>query len=518
MPSPKPKAAEKPAASKNVLARIARLAWWLIFLVFLGVFIADIATLIGDPQGAFEILVPAGMNAAAVSASVAQMGWSMPAFLFVYLLPELIAAVTFLAIGLLVSLRRPADWFSWFISLWMVAFGLIATSIYGRSLPQDGPLIALYFFSVLLAYIGIVVFLLGFPDGKFHPSWTRYFALAWAVFIVSTVVVPWFEWNSAQAALVIVPLLVVVLYSQVYRYQRISTPSQKEQTKWLIFAIVANVVLIALTGVLDDQAASAGADGAATYILLSNAAEYLANLLLVVAVGIAILRYRLWDIEVVVNRALIYGPLSIILTAIFAVSVALINQTTKELLGAEATATAAAVSALVVATFFQPLRTRIEKWINKRLYADNTNLARELVELAPDMRNLLTVPALAQVVATRITGLLQSREGAVYLPERGRNFKVVASTEKRANGSSQLKLSEKAHKELGAGKVSSDGVAGLLVPLYVPRLRTKELVGVLAVGQRKNGRGYSSDDRRALAELGAEVGTAIYAAQLRAKK
>lgn len=79
-------------------------------------------------------------------------------------------------------------------------------------------------------------------------------------------------------------------------------------------------------------------------------------------------------------------------------------------------------------------------------------------------------------------------------------------------------MSDKAYKDLAAGKVVSEQSSRLLVPLYVPRLRSKQLVGVLAVGMRKNGRGYSSDDKRALAELGGEVGIAIYAVQLRTRK
>lgn len=99
----------------------------------------------------------------------------------------------------------------------------------------------------------------------------------------------------------------------------------------------------------------------------------------------------------------------------------------------------------------------------------------------------------------------------------GHSYRLAAAPS-ASNGSRTLKLTAKAQTELEKGKVLSQEPFNLLVPLYVPRLREKEVVGVLGIGLRKNGRGYSTDDRRALVELGGEVGTAIYAAQLRVKK
>jgi len=302
-----------------------------------------------------------------------------------------------------------------------------------------------------------------------------------------------------------------------FNHRKVSTPAQREQTKWLIVALALNVLLVIGTSIAQYAASESSAgDNVAFYLLIANAFEFLGNLLLVLSVGIAILRYRLWDIDVVVNRTLIYGPLSLILAAIFAVSVALINQSTRQLFGTEATTTAAVVSAVIVALFFQPVRARIEKWINKRVYPEN-NLARELVELSPDIRNLLSLQEIARIVAQRVTRVLNSREGAVYLATGGNSYTLAAASQARPSSASRLKPTAKMQADLSAGRVVSSDKIHLLVPLYVPRLRSKELVGLLTISERKDGRGYSSDDRRALVDLGGEVGTAIYAGQLRMK-
>jgi hypothetical protein len=510
----KTKSLAKSARNKSWLATAARLLWWLVFAIFVIVFVRELSAMVADPAAAFQLLT--APDSATEARGVEALGWSQGLYVFVYLLPEVLAAIGFLTVGVLIGVRPTNDWFSWFTSLWMIVFGIASSSVFIVGAQTEGLQTLLFYISVLFSYMGILIFLLTFPDGKFAPNWTRYFAILWAVFILSTVVVPWFDWDSSLSAVAIVPLLVVVLYSAIYRYRKVFTVAQREQTKWLIAAVAANIVLILISGYFREQAtAASGTAASASFLLLSNAADYFANILLVAAVGISILRYRLWDIDVVVNRALIYGPLSVILAAIFAVSVALINQTTRQLLGAEATVTATAISALVVATVFQPIRLRIETWINKRLYPDNANLARELVEIS-DPRFALSAPALTKQVAERISRVLGSDEGAVYLTD-GKGFKLAAKAGK-AKAEPKFGLDAKARAELSAGKITSDGPGHLLVPLYVPRLRNKELVGALALGLRKNGRGYSSDDKAALVELGGHVGTALYAAQLRSRR
>ena len=122
-------------------------------------------------------------------------------------------------------------------------------------------------------------------------------------------------------------------------------------------------------------------------------------------------------------------------------------------------------------------------------------------------------------MAQRAANLQNCQKTAVYVAgEKDDVYRLVASTDRRTIRTRTLRLSKKMKITLEAGQVLIQGPFQLMVPLYVPRLRSKELVGLLGIGLRKDGRGYSSDDKRALVELGGEVGIAIYAAQLRTKK
>jgi hypothetical protein len=501
----------KPA--RNWLLAAARWLWWPIALLFVLVFVAGLINILQrSPEDALEFL----FNSAYAMPNFSEIGMTAQQFLLLYLLPGVLVAAVFVAVGLLVRLSRAESWFGLFASLWMVAFGLVDTPIFNEAAISDSRLLPVFYIALLFGYVGAIVFLLIYPDGKFHPPWTRYLVLGWGLFALSTTFGDWFEWTPAQSALVIVPLMLFMLYSQVYRYRNVSTPTQKEQTKWLIVAIALLAIALVISGIAAGVVAGAETTGeAVTYILVSVAAFSFGDLMVVLAVGVAILRYRLWDIEVVVNRSLIYGPLSLILAGVFAVSVALVNQVARELGGTESATTAAIASALVVTIVFQPLKNAIEKWINRRIYPDNLQLSRDFVEIGPEAGGVLKPSQIGRITAERLPKLLNSKHAAVFVGDGKRAWQRVA-----ANGAnaSAPRVSDKGRSDLEKGKVlvKEDGMS-LLVPLFVPRLRSKDLVGMVEVGPRKNGRGYSADDRRALGELGGEIGTALYLAQLRQK-
>lgn len=232
-----------------------------------------------------------------------------------------------------------------------------------------------------------------------------------------------------------------------------------------------------------------------------------------ILIGIAILRNRLWDIEVVINRALIYGPLSAILAGIFAASIALINLAARDFFGTESTATAAVVSALFIATIFQPLRTRIEAWVNKRFFPDNINLSKEFIEFTPEVRSVIGLKDLLPILATKTAGLLGVQHIAILLAENKGAFRRAQAHPIATTGVATFKPDKALQAEFSKRHTVSKGnQRGLWVPLYLRRLHVHDIIGIMDVGPKKNKTGFSSDDKKALSNLGAEIGTSIYTA------
>jgi len=240
----KPNAKERGELKGGTLLAV-RVAWWLVAGFAIVAYAITLSNAIQQTVTAESLLPFVGESyVSTIESGIAQLGLTPQQFFLLFLVPEFAATLTFLAIGLLIRTRRPNDWFSLFASLWMIMFGLTTTSTFVLLGSPGGLLEFFYSVAVLFSYIGIVIFLFVFPDGKFWPSWTRYIALGWSLFSISTVYSNWFDWESPLSGLIVVPLLGAILYSQIYRYRKVSTPAQREQTKWLIVALALNVLLV----------------------------------------------------------------------------------------------------------------------------------------------------------------------------------------------------------------------------------------------------------------------------------
>src|SRR5262249_43547880 len=169
-----------------------------------------------------------------------------------------------------------------------------------------------------------IVFYL-FPDGRFVPRWTRWLALASLVTITLVALEPggfmtplfpvWF--------LGLLATLATSVAAQVYRYRRVSSPLQRQQTKWVVagFAALLIVSLIGFGPVFIFPSLSPFQHGplAPLYMIfiLIPFSFVLPLCLLPVTIAFSMLRYRLWDLDLVINRSLVYGGLTLALAVVF---------------------------------------------------------------------------------------------------------------------------------------------------------------------------------------------------------
>jgi len=237
-----------------------------------------------------------------------------------------------------------------------------------------------------------------------------------------------------------------------------------------------------------------------------------------VAIAIAIFRYRLWDLDVVINRALIYGPLTTFMAGTFAMVIALTSELTKEVLGDQSKALGAAISAVIVAVVFQPLRSRIEAFVDKHFYPQKLDLASGLVEVMPEYWSFLDRETLMGLAMEHVRGVLGTEHAAFYLATGPDRFELAAELNGAAHEHPAFTLSKKQRDELQKKRVvASEGMAKVAghVPLFIDRGKSNELLGLLSVGSRTNGKGYSGDDLKGLVELGNKIGLALNAIDLR---
>jgi len=292
------------------------------------------------------------------------------------------------------------------------------------------------------------------------------------------------------------------------RFRR-STGAERQQIRWLLLAGAFLVFTYSFIFITAPE--NFDLNGIQTLVLV------LSILSVPIAIAVAIFRYRLWDLDVIVNRALVYGPLTTVLAGIFAVLIAVSSELAKQIFGTQSQALGAAISAVVVAVIFQPLRSRVQAFVDKRFYPQKADLASGLVEIQPGFWSLLdrqTLVSVAQEHARRALGVSYS---VFFLPVSDGIFASVAHEEAPQAETSRLELSPQQMDELHQKRVianTNGGAAAGYVPIHVDRGRTTELLGLLAIGTRDDGRGYSGDDLKGLVDLGGKIGLALRAVEL----
>lgn len=312
-------------------------------------------------------------------------------------------------------------------------------------------------------------------------------------------------WSIAMIALVTGSVA-----SLIVRYRQ-APIDQRQQIKWLMFAGAVFLVIFLLAGFIL-EGGFFSEEGWTDLLLVPSI------LGLPVAIAIAIFRYHVWDLEVVVNRALIYGLLTTLLAGIFAASIAVTTELGRQLLGEGSRTMGAAVSALVVAGVFQPLRTWIEGKVNERFYPEKIDLASGLVEVQPEFWAFLDQSTLVWVSLEHIRRVLGTSHAAFFLETGTGEFRLENQFAGSTDGAEVIHPSAAQLLDLGRKRVVAAAGLGPItghVPVYVDRGKTSELLGLLSIGARGTGKGYSGDDLKALAELGGKIGVALKALQLK---
>ena len=347
--------------------------------------------------------------------------------------------------GLILS-RQPSNAIGWLLMLPAVALapdGMFWT--YFRSLggapAQPSPVfwLALWFFgwSWLLLIFPVFFILLLFPTGKpVSPRWrwvTMYGLLVCLLFFVLLAFAPsvgreelgWMVQNPAGfvddawlervgLAPFAVGLLSITLLSvaSVFARYRRALAIEREQIKWLLFAcgifaaMYLGQIVFNLLGVFDQGWASAQ-----WWYLLGP----LSLMTIPIAIAIAILRYRLWDIDVIIRKTLVYGVLTVLLALVYFGGVVLLQRLFGTLTGIEQSTLAVVVSTLVIAALFTPLRRRIQDGIDRRFYRKKYDAQRVLAQFAQTARDETDLDALTGELARVVQETLQPKGVSVWL-------------------------------------------------------------------------------------------------------
>ena len=208
--------------------------------------------------------------------------------------------------------------------------------------------------------------------------------------------------GEGLSALVVLCVLIASPLALIRRF-RSAGYQQRQQIKWLVWAGALAAATIAI--------------GTAAYDLLTpavaNAAIMLSILGLPVATGIGILRHRLYDVDVVINRTIVYGALTVTLAAGYLGSVLLLQLLLRPL--TQGSGPAVAVSTLAVAALFRPVRSRIQAVVDRRFFRRRYDAARTLEAFGGRLRDQLDLDALGNDLQAVVHDTLQPAHLTLWL-------------------------------------------------------------------------------------------------------
>ncbi len=326
---------------------------------------------------------------------LAQHGFSQQGFVLYFLITESLVAAAFAFTGLFIALRGPKTP--------MAVFGAVAMMLYGVTIPPpmhalvvNAPDLAPWLLIERSLGFGLfIVFLYVFPDGRFTT---------WTIRALSAIVLGWtLLWPLVPATnpyrfahpwpfLAIAALFASAVLVQLYWFYRVRTALERQQTKWVVYAVAASVVGDFVTH-LPWQVFNLQR-GPDLIVLLVHQPFFVAFQIVVpLAIGFSVLYYHLWDIDFIVSRTVLYAMVTtaaaVIWEAVNLTAVKLIEKA----MGPQSSAFAGGTATVVTGFLLKPMYERFKKSVDKRLTPETLDLSDEFPEFEPDVRGRLTVAA-----------------------------------------------------------------------------------------------------------------------------
>jgi signal transduction histidine kinase len=421
-----------------------------------------------------------------------------------YWLNNAVAAVAFSTVGALIASRRPGNPIGWLFGAAGLLYAVMAlASEYGTytlvtqygSLP--GGVLAIWLGSwlyVLATYLVLYSFLF-FPNGRLPSSRWRVVAwLAAAVILLESVSfalapgpvvgfpdvenpfgvqgVPALSgpvgavWDTLGWASLSAPVAALAV-----RFSR-ARGDERQQIKWVAYAVavlVAAIVTVSLWPALDPS-------------LVGRAVFMIGFLAISGAVGVAILKYRLYDIDLVINRTLVYGALTACVIGLYVAVVGYLGA----LFRAEGDLLLSLIAAGIVAVLFQPLRERLQRAVNRLMYGERDEPYAAVSRLGERLGTALEPDAVLPTIVETVREALKLPYAAIALPRDG-SFEVAAASGEPTTESLRLPLSYQG-----------------------------ETVGELLLAARAPGEQFSAADERLFNDLAYHAGVAVHGVRVMA--
>jgi signal transduction histidine kinase len=335
-----------------------------------------------------------------------------------------------------------------------------------------------------------MIFFCLFPNGRFIPHWMRYVALASLAYIpIGLYLSPANLFNiktplTALAGFGYFIFIIIGVYAQIFRYRHISTLQERQQTKWFIFGMLVWLAFSIFISIpyLILQNLPVGAPQP-WWSPLSQLGWFISLMLLPLSFTIAIMRYRLWDIDLLISRTLVYGALTAIILGLYILLVGGFSQ----LFQSSGSLFVSLLATGLIAVLVQPLRERLQRAVNRLIYGEREEPISILTKLGERLEVTVAPEAILPTIVESISQALRLPYVAVLLKE-GTEFVLAAD----------------------CGQIPASNPICELFPLNYQT----ESIGQILVSRRAGEDSFTSDEKTLLQNIARQVSVAAYAVQV----
>lgn len=461
--------------------RVARVGWYLLGLAALGILLASLPGYATKFQGQLAHVtgneIPPGAYFFAAASGVASL------------------ASALLSIGLAILLfrRKFNEPIGVLVSYFLLIYGVVmAGPLEHVSVVLPGFLEVAQTIQGVLIATPLIALIMLFPNGKFVPGWTRWVVLLsipWNIGLlligpINSAVLARHPVLSALIAVLYVCFGLTGIYAQIYRYWRVSTTAEREQTRWAIYGFALWFAYLLFSTFPYFYLTSLPPDAPTPWWgPASELGWWLSLNILPICLTIAITRHQLWNIDIVINRTLVYGALTLATMALYIFAVGVLGN----LLQAGNNTFIAILTTGLIAVIFHPLRERLQSWVNRLMYGERDDPYTVLTSLGKRLENSARMDVILPDIVETIAQTLKLPYVAISLAnDKGNELTAAYGTPPR-------------------------------YPLdKYPLLNQGESIGTLILAGRSESESFTQAEQRLLADLTRQVGVATHNVRLTA--
>ena len=401
--------------------RLVIVGWSLVAVVFLAYFLTvlrlDFAQMLVPCQGA-------NCNFLALSNIEIKVltSWGTSTHAYAYYMSAVTVLLTlpYWVLGGLIVWQQGSTRVGLAVSLALI---IIPISTYGGSTDWAVNYPKLVIPGIFLNVLGTVIMLVFFyliPNGWFSPGWA-YIPLIITIFLIVILtlqingIIAFSDKILSLLGPTIIGFIILGGSFHIYRYRLESTPMERQQTKWMLFGVITYILGVVLWVFIFGRALYIPAGKSRLLAMMIGWFSVNITLLgLPVAITIAISRYRLWDIDRIIRKTLQYSLLTLLLALVYFGSVLLL-QTLVENLTGQQSQIAIVFSTLAIAALFNPLRTRVQDFIDRRFFRKKNNTEQTLARFAVVARDEVDMDKLTTALLGVVEESMQPERVSVWL-------------------------------------------------------------------------------------------------------